>query len=97
MKRIRIFCLIGTMALLLENPDLLWAGEPKQCCDAFQDHCDAWCSANGHGTGLITACQNTLNCDEVCICTGLCGGVYCEHADPEGSYCADECGIPEGG
>lgn len=85
MKTVRLACLLIAGVLLLSNPDLLWA-DPTQCCKEFQQHCDDWCSQNGHGTGMITTCYG-YGCMEECWCTGLCGGQYCEHEDPGGTWC----------
>ena len=85
MKRLRLFCLFVTFGLLFANPTLL--ADETECCSEFQQHCDDWCSQNGHGTGLITSCWG-WECAEQCYCTGLCGGQHCGHDDPGGTFCA---------
>ena len=85
MKRLRVFSMLITLTLIVAMPNLIFADE-AQCCNEFQQHCDDWCSQNGHGTGMITNCWG-WQCMETCWCTGLCGGQHCQHEHPGGTYC----------
>jgi hypothetical protein len=78
MKKVRLFCLALTVALVLLNPLQSFGGA---CCSAFNNHCSDWCTLNGHGQMLVTDCYG-LSCSETCFCYDEAwhehsGGTYC--------------------
>ena len=78
MKRIRLICLVFMAALIVANSGLVLSANGN-CCNAFKDHCDDFCS--DHGGMMMTNCYG-LYCTETCWCWD-----NAEHDHPGGSYC----------
>ena len=64
MRHLRRLCLATVLATVLYSPSLVQA--EGQCCQAFINHCDSFCST--HGGRMLADC---LVCTDYCFCNDI--------------------------